>query len=267
MAQNIYDSEGFFVAYSGLRRSVEGWTARQSGRHCARCCRGCRVAALSISAAATDGSVAGPSRQARHRCSGSICRRRCSNVLLPTRLMTGSPTGSRTSKWSNYRGIVRGRLQLAGAALPASDLDRILGTVHRSLVPGGVFVFSIEHPIYSAPSHPEFVTDSSGHVTWPLDRYQIEGTRTTDWLAPGVQKYTIRTIATYVTGLLQTGFTCNSCSRMAADRRADRRVPRLVRGARSSPVPTCRRPPLSRLSKLPVCELRPHTGPQGSNAG
>ena len=43
-------------------------------------------------------------------------------------------------------------------------------------------------------------------MTWPLDNYQIEGPRTTDWLAPGVQKYH-RTIGTYVTSLLQVGFT------------------------------------------------------------
>ncbi len=86
-----------------------------------------------------------------------------------------------------------------------SDLARILATIRGSLVPGGAFVFSIEHPIYSAPSHPQFVTDPSGHVTWPLDRYQIESLRMNDWLAPGVEKYH-RTIGTHVSGLLQSGF-------------------------------------------------------------
>jgi SAM-dependent methyltransferase len=87
-----------------------------------------------------------------------------------------------------------------------ADLDRILRAVHSSLVSGGKFVFSIEHPIYSAPSNPRFITDSSGRETWPLDQYQIEGLRTNDWLAPGVEKYH-RTIGTYVSGLHETGFT------------------------------------------------------------
>ncbi len=86
------------------------------------------------------------------------------------------------------------------------DLGRILATVHRSLVPGGVFVFSIEHPIYSSPSRPEFIPTRPDTSSWPLDQYQIEGPRTTDWLAPGVQKYH-RTIGTYVSGLVHAGFT------------------------------------------------------------
>jgi SAM-dependent methyltransferase len=98
-----------------------------------------------------------------------------------------------------------------------ADLDRILTIVHESLAPGGAFVFSIEHPIYSAPSRQEFVTDSSGHVTWPLDGYQIEGPRTTDWLAPGVEKYH-RTIGTYVTALLRSGFTLQHLCEWAPSR-------------------------------------------------
>jgi SAM-dependent methyltransferase len=85
------------------------------------------------------------------------------------------------------------------------DLGRILATVQQSMVAGGVFVFSIEHPIYSAPSNPQFVADASDRVTWPLDRYLVEGPRTTDWLAPGVVKHH-RTIATYLSCLQEAGF-------------------------------------------------------------
>jgi predicted TPR repeat methyltransferase len=34
------------------------------------------------------------------------------------------------------------------------NLGRLFSTVHRALVPGGQFVFSIEHPIYMAPERP-----------------------------------------------------------------------------------------------------------------
>src|SRR3546814_2530418 len=34
------------------------------------------------------------------------------------------------------------------------DFGRLVTTVHRSLVPGAHFVFTIEHPIYMAAAHP-----------------------------------------------------------------------------------------------------------------
>ena len=42
-------------------------------------------------------------------------------------------------------------------------------------------------------------------MTWPVDQYLIEGPRTTEWLAPGVEKYH-RTIGTYLTCLRGAGF-------------------------------------------------------------
>ncbi|KAI0852855.1 hypothetical protein F5Y00DRAFT_155744 [Daldinia vernicosa] len=48
-------------------------------------------------------------------------------------------------------------------------------------------ICSIEHPIYTAPSRPRFIVDEeTGSKSWPLDDYQKEGLRTTDWLAPGI---------------------------------------------------------------------------------
>jgi hypothetical protein len=57
------------------------------------------------------------------------------------------------------------------------------------LAPGGHFVFSAEHPLYTEPG-PDY-----------LD----EGPRTTDWLAEGVVKQH-RTLATYLNLLIAAGF-------------------------------------------------------------
>ena len=86
-----------------------------------------------------------------------------------------------------------------------ADLAPLLETLHRALVPGGRLVFSMEHPIYTAPSSPGWAIDTAGHRTWPVDRYLVEGRRETDWLAKGVVKYH-RTIGTVLTLLLQAGF-------------------------------------------------------------
>ncbi len=71
--------------------------------------------------------------------------------------------------------------------------------------PAGHFVASLEHPIYTAPSDPQWTLDAAGRRVWLLDGYSVEGSRTTDWLAKGVIKQH-RTIGTYVNALLDVGF-------------------------------------------------------------
>jgi ubiquinone/menaquinone biosynthesis C-methylase UbiE len=85
-------------------------------------------------------------------------------------------------------------------------LETLLAGVYRALVPGGRLVFSVEHPIYTAPTNPAWSVDAVGHKTWPIDGYLNEGARSTDWLTKGVVKQH-RTIGTYVALLLRCGFT------------------------------------------------------------
>jgi hypothetical protein len=84
-------------------------------------------------------------------------------------------------------------------------LDRLLDTVHGALVTRGHLVFSVEHPIYTAPSHPGWETDAVGARRWPVNDYLVEGPRTTDWLTKGVIKQH-RTTAHYLNALLRHGF-------------------------------------------------------------
>src|SRR5262249_36156023 len=96
------------------------------------------------------------------------------------------------------------------------DLRDLLATVHRALVPGGRLVFSVEHPLYTAPSRPDWVKDDGGRNTWPVDRYLDEGPRSTNWLAPGVIKQH-RTIASYVNLLLELGFALRQLEEWGPD--------------------------------------------------
>lgn len=65
-------------------------------------------------------------------------------------------------------------------------------------MPGGRLVFSVEHPIYTAPTDPRWCVDAAGRKAWPVDRYLAEGPRSTDWLTRGVIKQH-RTVAGYLT--------------------------------------------------------------------
>lgn len=85
-------------------------------------------------------------------------------------------------------------------------LDRLLDVIAESITPGGSLVFSVEHPIYSAPTSQEFETSGNGDRIWPLDRYLVEGERITNWFVDGVVKQH-RTVATYVNSVIDAGFT------------------------------------------------------------
>jgi SAM-dependent methyltransferase len=85
------------------------------------------------------------------------------------------------------------------------QLERLFGAIHRALTPGGRLVFSVEHPIFTAPSTPGWTVDAAGRKVWPVDGYQLEGPRTTRWLGRDVVKQH-RTVGTYVRLLIGAGF-------------------------------------------------------------
>jgi SAM-dependent methyltransferase len=60
------------------------------------------------------------------------------------------------------------------------NLSGLVAQVYQSLRPGGSFVFSAEHPIYTSPRNPKLVKDQEGHNVWQLDGYLCEGPRTTN---------------------------------------------------------------------------------------
>jgi len=81
-----------------------------------------------------------------------------------------------------------------------------MSQVYQALVPGGSLVFSVEPPMFTAPTTPQWSLDAAGRKTWPVDRYLDEGPRSTDWLAPGVIKQH-RTLSTYLNMLIGVGFS------------------------------------------------------------
>ena len=50
--------------------------------------------------------------------------------------------------------------------------------INNSLTPGGAFVFSVEHPVFTAYGNQEWHYDQDGKpIHWPVDRYFTEGRR------------------------------------------------------------------------------------------
>jgi hypothetical protein len=78
--------------------------------------------------------------------------------------------------------------------------------IYQWLTSGGYFVFSVEHPVFTAEGSQDWNYDKNGEKTsWPVDRYFIEGKRNTTFLGENVIKYH-RTLTSYLNTLLKHNF-------------------------------------------------------------
>lgn len=205
LAQNVYDQADFFAGYSRLGRSVHGldgaaewpairallpeltglrvvdlgcgfgWFARWAREHGAQHVRGLDLSQNMIARARAETAGDGVDYDV---------------VDLETAELPEASFGFAYSSLAFHY---------------VEDFGRLMRSVHRALVPGAGFVFTIEHPIFMAPSQPGWSSDAAGRRIWPIDRYGVEGRRVTDWLAPGVVKHH-RTVGTTLNTLVDAGF-------------------------------------------------------------
>lgn len=83
----------------------------------------------------------------------------------------------------------------------------VCGKVARCLTPGGDFVFSVEHPIFTAYGTQDWIYSDAGEpLFWPVDRYFTEGMRTAVFLGHTVEKQH-KTLTTYLNEPLLHGLT------------------------------------------------------------
>jgi ubiquinone/menaquinone biosynthesis C-methylase UbiE len=209
MMQNIYDNEEFFEKYSQLSRSVEGldgapeWPAL---RALLPDLQGRKVLDLGCGF-------------------GWFCRWARQNgavhvvgIDVSARMLTRAKVVTRDAAIAYTKADME-QLQLAPASFDlvysslalhyVKRLNELLSEVHRSLVLGGNLVFSVEHPIYTAPANASWLLNAEGRKSWPVDGYLDEGPRSTNWLTRGVIKQH-RTLATYVNALIRLGPTLRS---------------------------------------------------------
>ena len=86
------------------------------------------------------------------------------------------------------------------------NFDAIVKKISHYLKPNGTFIFSVEHPIFTAQGSEEWNYDSNGQIkSFPVDNYFYEGKRETDFLGETVVKYH-KTLTTYLNGLLKNDF-------------------------------------------------------------
>lgn len=206
MSQNIYDDEIFFKAYSQLNRSIHGlegapeWPTLRSllpdlhGAHVLDL--GCGFGWFS-------------------RWAGQNGAAKVVGIDISENMLARAKRETQDAKISYIRADLEDiKLETKAYHLVYSSLvfhyivniQSLVENIYASLKPGGSLVCSIEHPIYTASLSPEWIRHPEGHLTWPVDHYQVEGSRTTNWLAEGVVKQH-RTLGTYLNLLIQSGFT------------------------------------------------------------
>ena len=86
------------------------------------------------------------------------------------------------------------------------DIADIFQKVHRTLKTNGVFIFNIEHPVFTAGVGQDWVYTEDGTPRyWPVDNYFITGERNTRFLGCDVIKQH-HTLTQILMGLLNNGF-------------------------------------------------------------
>lgn len=86
------------------------------------------------------------------------------------------------------------------------DFGEVVEKIGESLSDGGWFVFSVEHPVFTAYGTQDWYYDEKGNILhFPVDNYYYEGKREAVFLGEKVVKYH-RTLTAYLDTLLKNGF-------------------------------------------------------------
>jgi ubiquinone/menaquinone biosynthesis C-methylase UbiE len=206
MSQNIYDNQTFFDGYAQLSRSVQGLDGAPEWPTILSILpdlQGKKVVDLGC-------GYGWFCRSAREQGAAQVLGMDLSEKMLgKAKEMTEDPA-------IEYRQQDLEDLQLPAASFDLvyssltlhyiEDLGKLFATVYQALVNGGEFIFTAEHPIYTAPKHQGWLVDEAGQKSWPINGYQQEGQRISNWLAEGVIKQH-RMLGTYINLLVQQGFT------------------------------------------------------------
>lgn len=212
MKQNKYDDPEFFNNYSQMPRSVEGLKAAgewEELRSMLPDLQDKRVLDLGC-------GFGWHCRYAREQHARSVVGIDLSeNMLVRAKQTTDDPAIEYRQLAIEDIDFHEGEFDVVLSSLAlhyVEQFDNVVQKVHHCLVPGGTFVLSVEHPVFTALASQDWHYDSQGQrLHWPVDNYQDEGLRQANFLDNEVLKYH-RTVATYMNVLIESGFKITKIS-------------------------------------------------------
>ena len=157
MTQNIYDDPDFFAGYSRLARSIDGLDGAPEWptlRAMLPDPSGLRVVDLGC-------GFGWFCRWARRNRAAEVLGLDVSeNMLARARAETADPAIRYLRADLEHLTLPSAAFDLAYSSLALHyirNLPGLLAVSREAVVPGGHLVFSVEHPVYTAPSHPVWV--------------------------------------------------------------------------------------------------------------
>jgi SAM-dependent methyltransferase len=210
LKQNVYDEAEFFAKYASMPRSTGGLRSAEEWptfRALLPDLRDKRVLDLGC-------GFGWHCRYAREQRAASVV-----GVDLSDKMLARARQLTDDSAIEYRRGAIEdiefhdGEFDVVISSLAlhyVARFDAVCRQVYDALTDGGAFVFSVEHPIFTAAAAQEWCLGPQGDsLHWPVDDYHEEGLRQTRWLADNVVKYH-RTVSTYLNTLIDSGFTIRS---------------------------------------------------------
>jgi ubiquinone/menaquinone biosynthesis C-methylase UbiE len=207
MKENIYDNEQFFQEYSRFPRSVKGLSAAGEWLELKKMFpdfRGKRV--LDLGCGFGWHCIYAAEQGAAHIVGIDISEK----MLKVAKEKTIYPNIKYQKTAIEDIDFDSGSFDVVISSLAFHYIESfqdICNKVSRWLSVNGDFVFSVEHPIFTAHGIQDWVYDLEGNCQyWPVDKYFNEGMRTASFLGKEVVKYH-KTLTTYIRDLLKIGFT------------------------------------------------------------
>lgn len=204
MSQNIYDNPAFFAGYATLPRSVNGLDGAPewpSLRAMLPPLAGQRVLDLGC-------GYGWFCRYALQQGARDVLGLDVSEKMLAQAAALTEEPGIRYQRADLETLELNDSVDLVYSSLALhylSNIDALFAQVYSALTPGGMLIFSCEHPIYTAPVQQQWVVDDQQQRSWPVNHYQQEGERISNWFTDGVKKQH-RKLATWINTLITAGF-------------------------------------------------------------